>query len=261
MLVTIITSSYNHGHFIKDTIESVLNQDYENIEHIIVDGGSTDGTLAILKSYPHLKWVSEKDKGQSDAINKAFRLAQGDVFIWINSDDFLERNVIGSVVRYLETHSDCNLLYGNLNYVNNNKEPLYLVSGDVLSYSSLLRDPDLMREPAIFFTRKVIEDIGVLDESLHLVMDLDFFLRASKKFKFHYINKNIAYFRWDNHNKTVTMLDKQFREIWKVLHRQKQFLPFGTYKFLLGRYIDILPASNFLKRILTFFRKSKKSVL
>lgn len=87
--ISVVTVSFNQGRFIRQNIESVLNQGYTNFEHVIIDGGSTDETVSILKEYPHLNWVSEKDKGQSDGLNKGFRKATGEIIVWINSDDML----------------------------------------------------------------------------------------------------------------------------------------------------------------------------
>lgn len=87
--ISVVTVSFNQGRFIRQNIESVLNQGYTNFEHVIIDGGSTDETISILKEYPHLNWVSEKDKGQSDGLNKGFRKATGEIIVWINSDDML----------------------------------------------------------------------------------------------------------------------------------------------------------------------------
>ncbi len=99
-LVSIITPSFNQAQFIEQTIKSVQNQDYKNIEHIIIDGGSTDGTIDILKKYSGIKWISEKDNGQSDAINKGFSTANGEILAWLNSDDYYDENIITKVVEY-----------------------------------------------------------------------------------------------------------------------------------------------------------------
>ncbi len=96
---SIVTPSLNQGRFIRDTIESVLNQNYQNFEHIVIDGGSNDDTINILKEYAHLKWTSEKDNGPTDAINKGFKLATGDIFTWLNSDDYFEKNIFKDVVK------------------------------------------------------------------------------------------------------------------------------------------------------------------
>ena len=113
-LVTIITPSYNQGRFIRETIESVLNQDYENIEYIIVDGQSTDETLKIIKQYNgKLSYISEKDNGQSDAINKGFKMAHGEIVAWLNSDDVYEPGCIKRAVREFEKNSRLGLIYGD----------------------------------------------------------------------------------------------------------------------------------------------------
>ena len=102
MKLSILTPSYNQGDFIEKNINSVMNQDWDDIEHIILDGGSTDNTLSILKKYPHLKWVSEPDEGQADALNKGLQMASGDIVGWINSDDYYEANIFREVITIFE---------------------------------------------------------------------------------------------------------------------------------------------------------------
>jgi glycosyltransferase involved in cell wall biosynthesis len=104
-LISIITPSFNQGAYIEQTILSVLHQDYGHVEHIVVDGGSTDATLDVLRRYPHLKWVSEKDRGQADALNKGLALAKGDIIGWVNSDDYYQDNIFGSVVGHFRATS------------------------------------------------------------------------------------------------------------------------------------------------------------
>ena len=112
-LVSIVTPSYNHGRYIEETIQSVLNQDYPNLEYLVIDGGSSDNTVEILKKYEgRLTWISEKDRGQADAINKGFRMANGEILAWLNSDDTYLPGAVQHSVRYLEAHSEVAMLYG-----------------------------------------------------------------------------------------------------------------------------------------------------
>src|SRR5262245_25991034 len=112
-LVTIVTPSFNQGRFIRATIESVLNQDYPHMEYIVMDGGSTDDTADVVKEYEgRLIWISEKDRGQSHAINKGFRMAQGALVAWVNSDDLLLPRAVSHAVRAFEQHPDVGAVYG-----------------------------------------------------------------------------------------------------------------------------------------------------
>ena len=125
--ISIITVSYNQGEFIRQNIESVLSKDYPNFEHIIIDGGSTDGTVDILKEYPHLNWVSEKDRGQSDGLNKGFKKATGDIIVWINSDDMLCPGALCTINDYFESNPDKSVLTGNIVLVNRNGEKIRIL--------------------------------------------------------------------------------------------------------------------------------------
>ena len=115
--ISVVTPSFNQGRFIEDCIKSVLDQNYPNFEHIIVDNCSTDGTLEVLKKYPHLKWIFETDKGQSDAINKGFRRSTGDIVAWLNSDDFYCENVFWKIVEIFLKNPQVFWIYGNSYFV------------------------------------------------------------------------------------------------------------------------------------------------
>jgi len=250
---SIITPTLNQASYIEDTIKSVLNQNYDNFEHIIIDGGSKDGTLDILKKYKHLKWVSEKDTGQSNAINKGFKMASGEVVAWLNSDDYYDVNAFQYVNEFFN-NTNCKVLFGDITYIDENGKKLFNLSGDDISFEKLLKYPDNVRQPSTFWKRSVIEDIGLLNESLHLVMDLDLFLRIGKKYEFKYLNKNLSYFRYYKDNKTLSMLRRQTFEMYAVLKQYKN-LDFHDYKFLLGRFLDSLNDKNIIKKILSLLRK------
>lgn len=253
--ISIITPTLNQADFIEDTILSVLNQNYKNFEHIVIDGGSCDKTLEILKKYKHLKWISERDTGQSNAINKGLKLASGDIIAWINSDDYYESNIFEKVARYFEKYELCKFLYGDITYIDKNKNLLYKISGETLSYDHLLAKPDLVRQPSSFWRREVLEEIGFLDENLHLVMDFDYFLRIGKKYDFYYLSENISYYRCYDETKTLSLKKKQVSELFAVIRKNVKFMSPLSYKYLLGKYLDSLDDSNAVKRMLSHLRK------
>src|SRR3989339_370760 len=135
---TIITPSYNHAEFIRQTIDSVLVQNYPNLEYWVIDGGSTDNTVQILKSYgSKIKWISENDHGQADAINKGLVLARADIVAWLNSDDLYEPETLQKVATYFSKHKDVDCIYGDMNFVDRDgKNPQ---ACDYLSDFSLTR--------------------------------------------------------------------------------------------------------------------------
>jgi len=236
-LISIITPSLNQSEFIEKTIKSVLEQNYKNYEHIIIDGGSNDRTLDILKKYPHLVWVSEKDRGQSDALNKGIKLAKGEILGWINSDDYYEKNIFSHVIEYFEKNKNCFVIYGDITYISDKDEEIVRLQGDKISYNSLLKNPDLIRQPSTFIKRETLRRVGYLDESLKLVMDLDLFLRIGQFYDFCYTNRNLSYYRTYPETKTRKFARCQVLEIYRVLLRNTYFIPFRTHKKLIGRFL------------------------
>jgi glycosyltransferase involved in cell wall biosynthesis len=230
MKFSIITPSFNHAEFIEDTILSVLSQSYNNFEHIIIDGGSRDNTVEILKKHKHLKWISEPDNGQTSAINKGFRLATGDIFAWLNSDDYYDKDIFIRISDYFVQHPECYFLYGDISYVDKNKNFMFSVTGGNMSYSNLLKNPDLVRQPSCFWRKEIFDIIGPLDENLHLVMDYEYFLRIGKKYNFHYLPYNLSYFRYYPDNKTLSMANKQHYELKKIMNDNVKF-----YSYLLKK--------------------------
>lgn len=222
MKISIITPTLNQAQFIEDTIISVLTQNFNNFEHIIIDGGSTDGTVEILKNYEHLKWVSEKDTGQSNAINKGFRMASGDIIAWINSDDYYDKGIFSPVSDFFESHKDCHFLYGDITYIDEHRKFLTSLKGANLTLGNLVNCPDIVRQPSCFWRKDILYDIGFLNEKLHLVMDFDFFLRIGLKYKYYYIERNISNFRHYKTNKTNRLLKRQAVELFSVLLKHKK---------------------------------------
>jgi len=206
--ITVVTPSMNQGEFIGRTILSVLEQrgDFD-LEYIIVDGGSKDNSLDIIKKYEHsLKWVSEKDQGQSDAINKGFEMASGDILGWLNSDDTYAAGALATVAESYrqEPFAWC---FGNCRNIDENDREIRklitrykIFESKRYSFGRLL-SKDFISQPAVFFTRNVYNEAGPLDLTCHYSMDYDYWLRIGKKYSPVYIDKFLANFRWQRGSK------------------------------------------------------------
>ncbi len=227
-LVSVITPSYNQGKYIETTIKSVLNQNYPNLEYIIIDGGSTDGSLSIIKKYADkLTYISERDGGQSNAINKGFRIAKGEIVAWLNSDDTYEPGAISEAVKYFDQH-DVALVYGEGDLINENGQKIKRFEAtQSFDLWTLVNVWDYIMQPTTFFKRNALEKVGYLDEDLHWTMDWDLWIRLAKKYKVGYINKILANSREYAETKTSTGGWKRFKEIRTVLrkHGEKRFPP------------------------------------
>ncbi|MBU1616049.1 glycosyltransferase [bacterium] len=198
-LVSVVTPSFNQAEFIEETILSVKNQDYPNIEHIVIDGGSTDGTIDILKKYPHLIWISEPDKGQSDAINKGFRMAKGEIIGWLNSDDWYEPNVFEAIAKWFIENPDKTMVMGDCKLINDQGRIFSKVVNYERGFEELSRfwiGGSIPTQPAIFFRRFLLDEFGCLDITLHYAMDYDLWMRFASKNRFHHIDKTVANYRF-----------------------------------------------------------------
>lgn len=178
-LISIVTPSYNQGRFLEDTLRSVVSQDYSRKEYIVLDGGSTDDSVEIIRGYAaNLRyWASESDRGQAHAINKGFAMARGDVLGWLNSDDTYLPGALSTVGALFAQHPDIDLVYGDFVYTDVAGRPMrrrHVFSS--ISYESLLYH-DYLGQPALFFRRSLFDKVGPLDESLYYCLDWDLFLR------------------------------------------------------------------------------------
>lgn len=215
-LVSIITPSYNQGQFIEQTILSVLNQTYQNIQYIVIDGGSTDNSVDVIKKYADQidYWVSEKDKGQSDAINKGYAQCNGELVAWLNSDDLLEPDAVSCVVEAYLRAKNPSLLCGICKITDVNLHEKRLV-GKFFSRQDLLKNS--MRgnivQPACFFVRKYITKRGYfLKTELHYLMDLDLILYLQEQGDVVFIEKVIAIARLHDACKTIKDRNKMSYE-------------------------------------------------
>lgn len=216
-LVTIITPSYNQGQFIEETILSVLNQSYANIEYIVIDGGSTDNTLEILYKYKNkIKYIVENDNGQSDAINKGFRMAKGEFVGWINSDDFLVSTCVERCVDKFIKNDNLGLVYGILGIMDSKGKKNQELNVPNVSLNMLLNEKAAIIQPGSFYRTCVVKKVGYLDESLHYVMDYDLWVKLLKHSEIQFINEIVAYFRIHDNSKTGSQLECFAPELHKV---------------------------------------------
>lgn len=227
--ISIVTPSFNQARYIEQCILSVLDQDYPNVEHVIFDGGSRDGTLEVLRRYENrgVRWTSEKDKGQSDAINKGFRAATGDLIGWINSDDWYARGAFRIVLDYFREHPEADIVYGNNFFTNSEGRVIRRLRTLPYKWEWVLYTGLLIPQPGIFMRRRVIEDCGVLDVDLHSVMDYEWWLRIAQKYPPHFIDKFLAYFRLHEASKTGAGQDKPIwrRERFATMRKYEQQKP------------------------------------
>ncbi len=232
--ISIVTPSYNQGRFIEETIRSVLLQNYPNLEYIVIDGGSTDNTTDIIKKYDRwiTYWVSEKDNGQSEAINKGFEIATGEVLTWLNSDDWYEPGClyeigcqfVNGVVQVV--NGDC-----RFHYEDSPSRDFTLRYGKVdedrlLCYWSKLRwsNPP---QPSVFFSKVALQKVGSLDVSLHYSMDHDLWLRLIRFYNFTYLPKIISNFRFHDSSKSFSKneVEKFYPECYRNFLSALSYLP------------------------------------
>jgi glycosyltransferase involved in cell wall biosynthesis len=197
LTISVITPSFNQGDFIRHTIESVLAQGGGGWEHVIVDGGSTDHSVSILKEYPHLIWVSEPDEGQSDALNKAMRRSSGELIFWINSDDVVAPGAFAAARSFFAEQTDAHIVCGNAVTIDQKgrETSRFPPRADANKIRRPWDGDTSIHQPSLVFRRGVYETVGKFDVSLNCAMDYDFFLRASSHFTFHHLPVDFGLFR------------------------------------------------------------------
>lgn len=205
-LVSILTPSYNQAAFIGDALGSVAKQTYPSIEHIVMDGGSTDDTVSVLKAAgATVTWTSEKDRGQGHAVNKAFAISNGGIIGWINSDDALfDTRVVEDVVTYFDVHPDIDVVFGHAARVTAEGRIVRILHVAQFSYRHLLWECFLV-QPAVFMRRSAVEDT-FLNEEFQFAMDWELWLRLAQTHKFGRINRVLAVDRTHGERKIKTWL-------------------------------------------------------
>jgi glycosyltransferase involved in cell wall biosynthesis len=220
--VTIVTPSFNQARFLEATIHSVLTQDYPRIDYIIVDGGSTDGSLNIIRKYANRLawWVSEKDRGQTDAINKGFAHAKGEILAWLNSDDTYEPKAVGKAVIYLIEHPEVGMIYSDANYIDEDGAVIGKFPAAQTDYHLLRQGYVHIPQQTTFFRTDLWRAIGPLDPSFYFAMDYDLWTRIARHTQIKYLlGQTFSNFRIHTSGKTIAADDRCWPEMLRVHYR------------------------------------------
>jgi glycosyltransferase involved in cell wall biosynthesis len=252
-ILTIVTPSLNQGRFIEATITSVLDQGYPRLEYIVTDGGSTDNTLEVLQKYSNsLHWISEKDNGQTDAINRGMQMASGGIVAYLNADDILLPGSLALIADLFSRNESVQWLTGQCRIIDEDgKDIRSLVSAYKnlwlysKSYKALLMT-NYISQPATFWRKSLLEQCGLFDESLHYVMDYEYWLRIWKTAPPLILHKDLAGFRIQRNSKTTSAghlkgyIEEEERIIaqyapsrfWSFIHDIHRLLMTATYSLI-----------------------------
>jgi len=224
--ITVITPSFNQGRFIEETIKSVLDQDYPDLEYIVMDGGSKDNTVEILRKYePRLKWVSERDRGQSDAINKGIGKATGDIIAYLNSDDHYEPGALEKVARFFVKNPEKVWVTGRCRIIDTDGKEVRRFITEYKNFLlgrysyNILLVTNFISQPATFLRKEAFDSFGLFDETQHRVMDYDFWLRMGANHAPGILADYLASFRVHPASKTSSSFHSTFKEELEVARK------------------------------------------
>jgi glycosyltransferase involved in cell wall biosynthesis len=219
--ISIITPSFNQGAFIAEAIDSVLSQGVPGLEYLVVDGGSTDGTLDVLRHYgDRLRWISEPDGGQADAINKGVRMTSGPIVGWLNADDRYAPRAIVRAVRAFAEAPHAGLVYGRAEFVDRVGHPIApCVEVEPFDLGRLINRLDFIVQPAAFFRRAAFESVGGLDTALRYCLDYDLWIRLAQRFPVIHIPEVLARVRVYAETKTASGGLERLDEIERMIRR------------------------------------------
>ncbi len=220
MKISVVVPSFNQAAYLPATLDSLAAQNYPGLEVLIHDGGSTDGSVGVLRDHPaHFAWVSEPDGGQADAINRGLQAATGDVLAYLNSDDIYYPGALDRVAAYFSAHPDCRVLYGDAHHLHADGSVMEAYGTEPWDYRRL-QEVCFLCQPAVFWRREVIERCGLLDDSLHFALDYDYWLRIGKVADFHHLRGEfLAGSRLHAETKTLGQRVRAHREILQVVLR------------------------------------------
>ncbi|MBX2962030.1 MAG: glycosyltransferase [Cyclobacteriaceae bacterium] len=259
-LVSIVTPSYNQGHFLERTILSVLNQDYPNIEYIIMDGGSTDNSIEIIRKYENrlAYWESQKDRGQSHAINKGWHRACGMYCSYLNSDDTLAPGAVGKIVDAFLQNPNITMVYGDYTFIDEKDNVLREGKGESTNFRKLLIHGQMpaIAQPSSFYLTSEVKSAGYLDEQYHLSMDYDLLLKLAKSSEILYVPELISFFRLHRQTKSSTLMMKHWHETLGIKAKYNKLLMIKSiFLYLRFRIFHLTP--YFFQR---FLRKKRNSL-
>ena len=243
-LVSIVTPSLNQAPFLRAAMESVLSQDYPRLEYIVVDGGSTDGSPSIIGRYAERLawWVSEKDLGQTDAINKGFGHARGEILAWLNSDDTYEPGAVGKAVKYFLAHPAVGMVYANANYVNEHGRVIGRFPAARTDYRRLRQGYVHIPQQAAFFRAALWRELGPLDASFYFAMDYDLWTRIAARSQLTFLaDQTWANFRIHASAKTIAADDRCWPEMLRIHYRDG------------GSFFSVLVAKYYLRQLVAHF--------
>ncbi len=224
--ISIVTPSLNQGAFIEAAIKSVCEQNLDDYEHIVIDGCSSDQTIDILQKYRHLKWISEPDQGQADALNKGFKRCEGEIIGWLNADDRYLPGCFSFIAEFFKRNADVDIVYGDYRWIDELGKAKQLrreidYNLFILKYLHVLYIPTA----ATFFRRRIFDEQNYLDTGYHFAMDYEYFLRlALQGYKIAHVKRILADYRWHAQCKSRLEPEKQFMEQVKALYELDPFL-------------------------------------
>lgn len=251
-LISIVMPTRNHARFIRAAIDSVLEQDYPRIELIVMDGASTDNTVEILQGYgDRIRWASEPDRGQTDAINKGMALATGEVLAYLNSDDTLLPAALQKVVAFFQDYPECDMVYGNADYIDVDGNVTGQYATAEFSFERLMQD-NCICQPATFWRRRIADRVGVFNTELQTAMDYEYWLRVANSggIIYHTFEK-LAQSRLHEDAKTLAMRGKIFEEIFQICEEHGGYVSFSYIQGLWAyRMYETWRGGTTLRRIL-----------
>lgn len=240
-LVSIVTPSFNQAEYLEETIRSVLEQDYPRIEYLVIDGGSTDGSVDVIKKYEDriAFWVSERDRGQTDAINKGLERAKGEILAWINSDDTYHPKAVGEAVEFLMNHPNVAMVYADCNFIDEQGRVIGKFASRQTDYKKLRRGYVHIPQQTTFFRAAYWREVAPLDPSFYFAMDYDLWVRIAARAPIKYLpGRTWANFRIHTSSKTNVNDERGWKEMLRVHYRDG------------GSFFSVIVAKYYLRKII-----------